>query len=106
MTNVLTPWGCLDDNNKDKSYEKTNPKTQKTCPSPLQCCNIPISQLSQPYVKGVILAISTSEEEYLVGLEARKHNLHGRIVWPKGLAPLMVVDLKDKLIPLQKNLSR
>ncbi|MCH85772.1 hypothetical protein A2U01_0006622, partial [Trifolium medium] len=69
-------------------------------------CDIPLSQLPQACVKGDGLAIPIPEEEYLAGMDACKHNLHGRIVWPKGATPLTVVAVKEKLFPLWKDLSR
>ncbi|MCI75682.1 F-box family protein, partial [Trifolium medium] len=53
-----------------------------------------------------MLAITIPEEAYLAGLEKCKHNLHGRIIWPKGATPLTVVAVKNKLAPLWKDLDR
>jgi hypothetical protein len=39
-------------------------------------------------------------------MEKCKHNLHGRIIWPKGSTPLSVVAVKNKLAPLWKDLSK
>jgi len=68
--------------------------------------DIPLSQLPRPSVKGDGLAIAIPEEEYIAGIDECKHNLHGRIVWPKGSFPLTVLALKQKLGPLWKDLSR
>jgi hypothetical protein len=57
-------------------------------------------------VKGDRLAIEIPENFYLAGLEACKHNLHGRVIWPKGSTPLSVGALKDKLSLIWKDLSR
>jgi hypothetical protein len=57
-------------------------------------------------VKGDRLAIEIPENYYQVGLEACKHNLHGRVLWPKGSTPLSVGALKDKLALIWKDLSR
>jgi hypothetical protein len=65
-----------------------------------------LSQFQQPVVKGDRLAIEIPESAYEAGLEACKHNLHGRIIWPKGSTPLSVVALKAKLALLWKDLSR
>lgn len=43
-------------------------------------CNIPQSQLPIPCMKGDRLAIIISEEEHKLGLEACKHNTHGKIL--------------------------
>jgi hypothetical protein len=68
-------------------------------------CDIPLSQIQQPVVKGDRLAIEIPEAVYEAGLEACKHNLHGRILWPKGSTPLSVVALKAKLALIWKDLS-
>jgi hypothetical protein len=69
-------------------------------------CDIPTSQFPQPCVKGGIDAISIPEHEYTAGIDACKHNLHGRIIWPKGSTPLSVMALKNKLAPLWKDLDK
>jgi hypothetical protein len=50
--------------------------------------------------------VEIPEEEYLAGMDACKHNLHGRIVWPKGATPLTVNDVKKKLSLIWKDLDR
>jgi hypothetical protein len=57
-------------------------------------------------VKGDRLAIEIPDEAYQAGLEACKHNLHGRIFWPKGSTPLSVVALKEKLSLIWEGLSK
>ncbi|PNX58546.1 pectin acetylesterase, partial [Trifolium pratense] len=57
-------------------------------------------------IEGADLAISIMEEDYEAGIEACKHNLHGRIIWPKGATPLTVSDLKNKLSTMWKDLSK
>jgi hypothetical protein len=64
-----------------------------------------MSQFPPTSVKGASLAVEIPEEEYLAGMNACKHNLHGRIIWPKGTTPLTVVDLKKKLSVIWKDLS-
>jgi hypothetical protein len=39
-------------------------------------------------------------------VNACKHNLHGRIIWPKGATPLTVAAVKSKLAPMWKDLSQ
>ncbi|XP_058755862.1 uncharacterized protein LOC131629080 [Vicia villosa] len=60
-------------------------------------CDIPISQLPQPIIKGDRLSITIPEEEYKAGLLDCKNNLHGRILWPKGSTPLTVMAIREKL---------
>ncbi|KAK2417404.1 hypothetical protein QL285_039707 [Trifolium repens] len=107
MHEFSIPWGCLDGDKEQKSQEKNQAKTNKTFAQVLSnVCDIPTSQLPQPCVKGDGLAISIPEEEYLAGRDACKHNLHGRVVWSKGTTPLTVVALKNKLLPIWKDLAR
>jgi hypothetical protein len=57
-------------------------------------------------LKGDRLAIEIPENAYQAGLDACKHNLHGRIVWPKGSTLLTVVALKEKLSMIWKGFSK
>ncbi|MCI12536.1 hypothetical protein A2U01_0033641, partial [Trifolium medium] len=57
-------------------------------------------------VKGDDLAISIPEDEYIAGTEACKHNLHGRIVLPKGSTPFTVESLRSKLAALWKAIGK
>ncbi|GAU43510.1 hypothetical protein TSUD_399030 [Trifolium subterraneum] len=107
MSAFSIPWGCLDGDKEQVSQPENPPKTHKTFVEALNnVCDIPNSQLPQPCVKGDDLAISISEDEYMVGIDNCKHNLHGRVVWSKGSTPLTVVALKNKLSPLWKDLAR
>jgi hypothetical protein len=109
MTTFNIPWKCLDLDNEPKSTITEPSKPPKTFAQALtltNLCDIPLSQFQQPVVKGDRLAIEIPESAYEAGLEACKHNLHGRIIWPKGSTPLSVVALKAKLALLWKDLSR
>ncbi|WJX67277.1 hypothetical protein P8452_51766 [Trifolium repens] len=107
MDSFTIPWPCLDPSAKKPCPEITKPTTQKSFAQVVNnVCEIPVSQFPQPCVKGDELAISIPEKDYLAGMEACKHNLHGRIVWPKGATPLTVVALKNKLAPMWKELGR
>jgi len=68
-------------------------------------CDIPTSQLPKPVLKGDNFAIAIPEEEYDAGMETCKHNLHARIIWPKGSTPLIVYALRKKLYVLWKDLN-
>ena len=59
-----------------------------------------------PVIKGDNFSISIPEEEYLVGIEECKHNLHGRVIWPKGSTPLTDASLRSKLAGIWKDLGR
>jgi hypothetical protein len=101
------PWPCLDASPNPHHEPKNPPKINKTFAQALSnVCDIPMSQFPPTSVKGASLAVEIPEEEYLAGMNACKHNLHGRIIWPKGTTPLSVVDLKKKLSVIWKDLSR
>jgi hypothetical protein len=107
MATFNIPWKCLDLSNEPKNIIIETPKPQKTFAQALNnLCDIPLSQFPQPVVKGDRLAIEIPESIYEAGLDACKHNLHGRILWPKGSTPLSVVALKEKLSQVWKGLSR
>ncbi|GAU13228.1 hypothetical protein TSUD_245980 [Trifolium subterraneum] len=69
-------------------------------------CDIPLNQFPKPCVKGDRWAIAIPEEEYLAGMEACKHNLHGKIIWPKGATPLSLESLRAKLAVLWKAIGK
>ncbi|MCI06218.1 pectin acetylesterase [Trifolium medium] len=69
-------------------------------------CDIPLNQLPQPCVKGDRTAILIPEDEYRVGIETCQHNLHGRIIWPKGVVPLKIDVVRSKLAPGWKSLAK
>lgn len=68
-------------------------------------CDIPDLQLPKPTLKGDKFSILIPDDEYDLGLDACKNNLHARVIWPKGTTPLTVVALKEKLKPLWKDLN-
>jgi hypothetical protein len=115
MSTFNIPWKFLDlsnephnTSNEPQKATPEPPKSQKTFAQALalnNICDIPLSQIQQPVVKGDRLAIEIPETYYEAGLEACKYNLHGRIIWPKGSTPLSVVALKAKLALVWKNLS-
>jgi hypothetical protein len=106
MTSFNIPWKFLDLSPEPKTSIIEPPKPQKSFAQALtNLCDIPLSQFQQPVVKGDRLAIEIPEAAYEAGLEACKHNLHGRILWPKGSTPLSVVALKAKLALIWKDMS-
>ena len=52
------------------------------------------------------MAIEIPEEEYFAGLDECKHNLHGRILWPKGSTPVSLDNLGTKLLVMWKSLGK
>lgn len=63
-------------------------------------CDIPLSQLPIPCMKGDVIAVKIPEKEYKASLEGYKNNLHGRLLLAKGEAPIKVADLRAKLLKL------
>lgn len=107
MTSFQIPWKSLDLDQTSPTANKTQPKASKTFAQILSSvCEIPPSQLQQPCVKGNDLAILIPEEDYMANVDDCKLNLQGRVIWPKGAAPLTVFALKNKLSVYCKNLSK
>jgi hypothetical protein len=105
------PWKFLLDDATPKIATKSQPTNKpilkKSFAQALNnVCDIPQSQLPIPSKKGDNYAISIPDDEYDKGMEDFKHNLHARILWPKGSTPLTVVVLRSKLQPVWKNLGR
>ncbi|GAU46447.1 hypothetical protein TSUD_402140 [Trifolium subterraneum] len=107
---VVIPWSCLFDADKPKIVVPTAPAPQKSFAQVLNnvnnVCDIPLSQFPKPCVKGDSWSITISEAEYDLGIETCKHNLHGKIIWPKGATSIPVVALREKLMPIWKSLGR
>jgi hypothetical protein len=105
---IIIPWVCLQDQaSKPPSKPPQNSSKKKSFADAVNnVCDVPLSQLPQPVIKGDRVAILIPEEEYRAGASTCKHNLHGRILWPKGATPLKVGDLKVKLSPLWKTLGK
>ena len=103
------PWRCLDEN-PVKIVPQPNPNNQLTSHKTFaqvlsNVCDIPDSQLPKPTLKGDKFSILIPDDEYDLGLDACKNNLHARVIWPKGSTPLTIVALKDKLKPVWKDLG-
>lgn len=116
--NFIVPWPCMIDHPdppiaENPSFTSTpngvtvTKNQQKTFAQALSnVCDVPLSQLPQPIKKGNQVAIEIPEEEYFVGLDECKHNLHGRILWPKGSSPVSLENLRVKLAILWKSLGK
>jgi len=93
--------------NKQIHHHKTPNLYKKTFAEALtHLCDIPSSQLPHAVLKGDNFAISIPEDEYEAGMEACKHNLHARIIWPKGSTPLTILALRNKLTSIWKDLKQ
>ncbi|GAU48100.1 hypothetical protein TSUD_133200 [Trifolium subterraneum] len=112
MAAPIVPWSFLiDAEPRPKDPAQTvNPKAPKQQKSFIDAvnnvCDIPLSQLPIPCVKGDNYAISIPEDEYQQGVETCKHHLHGRAIWTKGSTPLTVAALKNRLSSLWKSIGR
>lgn len=112
MPPSFVPWSFLDYDvpiakKQPETSRKPNPKQHKTFAQALNnVCDIPLSQLPKPCLKGDSLAINIPEDEYDTGMVTCQHNLHGRVIWAKGATPLTVVALKAKLETMWKSLGR
>ncbi|XP_019450653.1 PREDICTED: uncharacterized protein LOC109352923 [Lupinus angustifolius] len=60
-------------------------------------CDISLSQLPQPCIKGDAIAIKIPKDEYQAGLARCQSHLHGRVILSKGDSPIKFLDLKTKL---------
>ncbi|MCI26271.1 NBS resistance protein, partial [Trifolium medium] len=60
-------------------------------------CDVQISQLPSPSIKGDSLSIKITQEEYERGLTDCKRNHHGRLLLNKGDKPMTARDLSTKL---------
>ncbi|XP_058783669.1 uncharacterized protein LOC131658389 [Vicia villosa] len=93
---------------KDKIWKVADKQPKSFVEAVNNVCDIPISQFPTPCLKGDRLAIVIPKDEYQKGVEACKHNLHGRVIWTKGSKPLTVQNLKEKekLLGLWKSLGK
>jgi len=86
----LMPWTCLKDCEISPAktvYDK--PSQRKTFAHTLETtCDIPLSELPTPCIKGDMIVVRIDEADYLVGLEDCKTHLHGRVILSKGINPL------------------
>ena len=103
----LIPWNCLKD--REVSPAKTvyaKPGQRKTFAQALgTTCDIPLSELPTPYIKGDMIVVRIDEAEYLADLEDCKTHLHGRVILSKGDKPLTCLDLTKKLQSVWKALG-
>jgi len=108
---TIIPWKCLQDCSilppKPSSTSTSPPSTQqKTFTQAVSnVCDIPLSQLPKPFLKGDIFSIEIPEDEYEAGLVTCKHNLHGRVLWPKGSTLIFVENLRSKLSSIWKSIG-
>ena len=110
---TIIPWKCLVDSDSPSIAPKSNnqntsitPKSnnQNTTKAPktfaqalANVCDTLYCQLPKPTLKGDKFSIEILDDEYELGLDACKNNLHARVIWPKDSTPLTVVALREKL---------
>jgi hypothetical protein len=105
---VIIPWPCLSQSMNDNPPLQISPPIQQRsfAQALTNVCDIPLSQLPKACVKGDRVAIAIPEKDYLAGIDACKHNLHGRIILPKGSPPLSIDGLRSKLSVLWKSIGK
>ncbi|KAL2330012.1 hypothetical protein Fmac_017593 [Flemingia macrophylla] len=91
----IIPWKFLYTEGNASTVTVNNKPTYAQATS--RTCDVTLSQLSAPCMKGDKLVITIPEEEYKLGLEGFKYNLHGRLVLPKGATPPKFHELKALL---------
>ncbi|KAF1868392.1 hypothetical protein Lal_00008199 [Lupinus albus] len=97
---LLVPWsflGGLDDIVKDKPNIIQKPSFAQTVRG---TCEVPISLLPKPCLKGDVVAVKIPEAAYQAGLQRCKTHLHGRFILTKGDKPMKFADLKTRLLDL------
>ncbi|KAK2403196.1 hypothetical protein QL285_052656 [Trifolium repens] len=101
------PWSFLTTNDKAAATIIPQGSTAPPQPSPQRksfaqaltnVCDVPISKLPKPCLKGEKISIKIPEEAYQAGLDRCKNNLHGRLMMSKGDKPLRVTELREKLV--------
>jgi len=85
--------------------QTTQKQTKTFAQAVTHLCDIPSSQLPQPILKGDNFSTTIPEDEYLAGMDTCKHNLHARVIWPKGSTPLTTFALRNKLTLMWKDLQ-
>jgi len=108
---VLIPWPCLyqspPNSNSKPDEKKSNQEPIKSFKQALNnVCDIPNSQLPQSVIKGDRVSITIPEDIYHQQVEACKHNLHARIIYPKVSTPLTIFVMRSKLAAQWKDLGR
>ena len=91
----LIPWACLKDCEISPAktvYDK--PSQRKTFAQALgTICDIPLSELPTPCIKGDMIVVQIDEADYLAELEDCKTHLHGRVILSKRDKPLTHMNL-------------
>ena len=63
-------------------------------------CDIPLSNLPKPCLKGDKIFIKISKDEYQLSLKSCTNNLYVKLSLPKGSSPLKTTKLYEKLLKL------
>lgn len=105
----IIPWKFLAAHSSSSSHLSSSSPTlpqKKTFAQALNnACDIPLSQLLVPCMKGDGLAVKIPEDEYKACLEGCKNNLHGRLLLSKGDSPIKHNNPRAKLLNLWKPLG-
>ncbi|PNY02418.1 putative NBS resistance protein [Trifolium pratense] len=100
---AICPWPCMIASSPIKPQPASISHLDRSFVQALQdSCDVQISQLPEPAIKGEDLYIKITQSEYEKGLAEYKKNLHGRLVLNKGDQPITATDLRAKLSMLWK----
>ncbi|CAL0318467.1 unnamed protein product [Lupinus luteus] len=107
----LIPWNFLGNHESTPLAATPGPATathskKSFAQAVKNSCDIALSQLPQPCIKGEAIAIKIPEEDYQEGLKRCKTHLHGRIIFSKGDSPLKFEELRAKLISLWNKIGK
>lgn len=75
-----------------------SPQRKSFAQSLTNVCDVKVSKLPKPCLKGEKISIEIPEEAYKQGLDRCKNNLHGRLMMAKGDKPLWLNELREKLV--------
>ncbi|AES65236.2 hypothetical protein MTR_2g036980 [Medicago truncatula] len=110
-TQFVCPWPCLVASTpksvSTRSFAQATvaspSKVSKTFSQALSnSCNILVSQLPKPCLKGEKISIKISEDHYSTGVLDCQNVLYGRFTLPKGSTPVRMLDLKARIFKFWK----
>lgn len=106
MGDTFVPWRFLDAEARGPTPSPPIAMKKTFAQALNHACDIPLSQLPVPCMKGDALAVTIPEEDYQAGLEESKKNLHGRILLSKGDPLIKVQDLRVKLAKIWQPIAK
>ncbi|KAK2357831.1 hypothetical protein QL285_095068 [Trifolium repens] len=100
----ICPWPCMVSPVPVKSSSAASNRSFAQVVN--DACDVKISQLPVPAIRGEDLCIKITQHEYEKGLADCKKNLHGRLVMNKGDKPLSARELSGKLSSVWKTANQ